>query len=57
MSATNVDPLEARVAVLEKKVKELRAHLQAVEQLVAAAPDHPEDRTLIRQKVTFDWQA
>ena len=49
--------LPARVAQLEKEVRELRARIAALERLMAKGGEHPADSTIVRQKVTFDWQA
>jgi hypothetical protein len=58
MSApTNVD-LAARVAELERQVRDLRLRIAALERGgVSPRRENPEDRNAVREKVSYDWQA
>ncbi|HEV2428727.1 MAG TPA: hypothetical protein VGV64_02640 [Thermoplasmata archaeon] len=49
--------LLARIAALEQEVRGLKARLQAAERLIAPRGEHPVDQSVVRQKVTYDWQA
>ncbi len=49
--------LAARIAQLEKEIRELRARVVALERLVGAGGLHDYDQATVRQKVAFDWQA
>jgi hypothetical protein len=55
--ATNADSDEmVRIRALEQQVQELRARLAVLEKLVVPRAEHPTDRTVVREKVTYDWQ-
>jgi hypothetical protein len=46
-----------RVAQLEREVRDLRLRVIALERLVGSSREHPSDRTTVREKVSYDWQA
>jgi hypothetical protein len=49
--------LEARLAGLEKELRELRARVVALERLIGAGGLHDYDQATVQRKVAFDWQA
>jgi hypothetical protein len=53
------DPAEmaAKLAQLEKDLRDLRLRLATLEQKLDPRSEHPSDKTAVREKVTFDWQA
>ncbi len=52
------DDLAERLADLEREVRQLRARVAALERAVSTTEgQHSTDRTAIRQKVVYDWQA
>ncbi len=58
MAAPSSPSVEARLAALEQQVQQLRARLVAVEQALANPPgEHPMDQSVVRKKVTYDWQS
>lgn len=57
MASPSSPDLATRLAQLEKELRELRARVAALERLVTKGGEHPADSTIVRQKVTFDWQA
>jgi hypothetical protein len=58
MATPSPASVEARMAALEQQMQQLRARLAAVEQLLANPPgEHPVDQSVVRKKVTYDWQA
>lgn len=46
-----------RLAQLEKDLKDLRARLAQLEKQLDPRSEHPSDRTAVREKVAYDWQA
>ena len=46
-----------RLASLEREVERLRVRVAALERLMGAGSEHPEDDSTVRRKVTYDWQA
>lgn len=48
--------LAAKIAELERELRELRARVAALERLVGAGSLHPSDQATVRQKVAYDWQ-
>ncbi|HTT14476.1 MAG TPA: hypothetical protein VMG81_01670 [Thermoplasmata archaeon] len=49
--------LPARLQQLEREVRELRLRIADLERKLEPRAEHPEDRTVVREKVTYDWQA
>jgi hypothetical protein len=49
--------LIARVERLERELREVRLRLAAIELKVDPRLEHPVDRTAVREKVAYDWQA
>ena len=51
------DPqLLARLADLERDVRQLRARVAALERLVGNAGEHSTDKATVREKAVYDWQ-
>ena len=51
------DPqLLARLADLERDVRQLRARIAALERLVGNAGEHSTDKAVVREKAVYDWQ-
>jgi hypothetical protein len=46
-----------RLAQLEKELKDLRVRLAQLEKQLDPRGEHPSDRTAVREKVAYDWQA
>lgn len=46
-----------RLDSLEREVERLRVRVAALERLMGAGSEHPEDDSTVRRKVTYDWQA
>ncbi len=57
MSSPASAELAARIAQLERDLRDLRARIAALERLVGNTGDHAVDRTIVREKVSYDWQA
>ena len=57
MAESRPADLEARIAALERDLKEMKARLLALERLMGAGGEHPTDETTVRKKVVYDWQA
>jgi hypothetical protein len=49
--------LAARVAELERQLRDLRARVVLLEKGSAPRRDNPDDRSAIREKVVYDWQS
>lgn len=56
MAASRSPDLAARVAELERELREMRIRVIALERLVGAGEEHPSDQTTVRRKVSYDWQ-
>jgi len=55
--ATSPDAeLKARLDALTHEVAELRRRVGALERMVGTESEHPNDRTVVQSKVTYDWQ-
>jgi hypothetical protein len=58
MSASSVPPdLASRLADLERDLRDLRARVAALEKLLAPRMENRVDSDVVRQKVSYDWQA
>jgi hypothetical protein len=58
MSAPAPTDLAARVADLERQLRELRARVAVLERgPLAPRKENPDDRNTVREKVSYDWQA
>ena len=53
------DPADmaAKLAQLEKDLRDLRLRLATLEQKLDPRGEHASDRTAVREKVSYDWQA
>jgi len=49
--------LIARVERLERELREVRLRMAVLEQKVDPRLEHPVDKTAVREKVAYDWQA
>ncbi len=49
------DP-DARLAALEREVRDLRARIVELERRILNQPEHPVDRAAVRDKTVYDWQ-
>jgi hypothetical protein len=56
MAASGTPDLGARLAEIERELRELRMRVIALERLVGAGEEHPTDQTTVRRKVSYDWQ-
>ena len=57
MSVPTAPDIASRVAELERLVRDLRARVQLLEKGTAPRKENPDDRSTIREKVTYDWQS
>jgi len=57
MSSPGAPDLNARLAQLERELKELRLRVIALERMLGAGELHPADSSTVQKKVTYDWQA
>jgi hypothetical protein len=58
MASASIPPdLAARIADLERDLRDLRARVAALERLLAPRMENPADRDVVREKVAYDWQA
>ncbi len=57
MSVPAAPDLTARVAELERQLRDLRIRVALLEKGTAPRKENPDDRSTIREKVTFDWQS
>ncbi len=55
--ADEASEMADRLAQLEKDLKDLRARLALLERQLDPRSEHPSDRTAVREKVAYDWQA
>ncbi len=55
--ADDTEAMADRLAQLEKDLKDLRARLAVLEKQLDPRAEHPSDRTAVREKVAYDWQA
>jgi hypothetical protein len=49
--------LAARLAELERQVRDLRVRVAVLEKGTAPRKENPDDSSTVREKVTYDWQA
>ncbi|MGP8072144.1 MAG: hypothetical protein ACLPZM_03320 [Thermoplasmata archaeon] len=58
MSAPATADLAARVAALERQLRDLRARVATLEHgPILPRKENPDDRDAVREKVSYDWQA
>ncbi|HYA57208.1 MAG TPA: hypothetical protein VEH57_01920 [Thermoplasmata archaeon] len=57
MSAPAPVDLAARVRQLETELDELRVRVVLLERLVGNVGEHTLDRSIVREKARYDWQA
>jgi Tfp pilus assembly protein PilO len=55
--ADDAAEMAARLADLEKQLKDLRARIAFLERQLDPRSEHPSDRSAVREKVAYDWQA
>lgn len=56
MATSGTSDLAARLAGIERELRELKLRVIALERLVGAGEEHPSDQTTVRRKVSYDWQ-
>jgi|HubBroStandDraft_1064217.scaffolds.fasta_scaffold01585_8 hypothetical protein len=49
--------MATKLAQLEKDIVALRARIAQLEKQLDPRSEHPSDRTAVREKVAYDWQA
>jgi hypothetical protein len=57
MASSTAPDLPARIQQLEHELKELRLRLAELERRLDPRGEHPQDKTAVREKVAYDWQA
>jgi len=57
MAPEDPTDLSARLAQVERELKELRLRVVALERMLGAGELHPADSQTVQKKVTYDWQA
>jgi len=57
VSGPTAPDLATRLAELERQVRDLRVRVALLEKGTAPRKENPDDRSTIREKVTFDWQS
>ncbi len=57
MSVPSPGDLSTRVQQLEREIRDLRLRLAEIERRLNPRTEHPEDKSTIREKVVYDWQA
>ncbi len=55
-AASSPAPVPDRLDELERQVRDLRARIAVLERALGARDEHPADETVVRRKVTYDWQ-
>jgi hypothetical protein len=56
MSSPEASDLAARLAQVERDLKELRSRVIALERMLGAGELHPADSSTVQRKVSYDWQ-
>ena len=56
MSSPEASDLAARLAQVERALKELRSRVIALERMLGAGEMHPADSSTVQRKVSYDWQ-
>lgn len=57
MDAPSARDLEARLQRIEQQLRDLRSRLTAIERALNPQGEHPVDRSVVREKVVYDWQS
>ena len=57
MATDDPAQMAARLDELEKELRDLRLRLALLEKQLDPRSEHPSDRTAVREKVAYDWQA
>jgi Tfp pilus assembly protein PilO len=57
MAPDTAADMAAKLAQLEQDLRDLRSRLAALEKQLDPRAEHPSDRTAVREKVSYDWQA
>lgn len=57
MADPSPSDLPARIQQLERELRDLRLRLADIERRLDPRHEHPEDKTAVREKVAYDWQA
>jgi Tfp pilus assembly protein PilO len=56
-AADSAAEMAARLAQLEKDLQALRTRIAQLERQLDPRAEHPSDRSAVREKVAYDWQA
>ena len=56
MAASPPSDLAARLAQIERELRDLHLRVVALERLLGAGELHPQDQSTVQKKVTYDWQ-
>jgi hypothetical protein len=57
MAPDDAADMASKLAQLEKDIRDLRLRLATLEKQLDPRTEHPSDRTAVREKVSYDWQA
>ncbi|MGI0129816.1 MAG: hypothetical protein ACREEC_06660 [Thermoplasmata archaeon] len=57
MATDDAVQMAAKLAQLEKDLRELRLRIASLEKLLDPRSEHPTDKAAVREKVAYDWQA
>lgn len=56
MAESDTQNLAQRVAELERRLAELRTHVERLERALAMREENPTDRSVVQRRVVYDWQ-
>jgi len=56
MASSPPTDVEARLARVERELRELHTRVAALERMLGAGELHPADSSTVQKKVTYDWQ-
>ncbi|MGA9840246.1 MAG: hypothetical protein WBF81_08705 [Thermoplasmata archaeon] len=57
MAPNDAADMAAKLEQMEKDLRDLRLRLASLEKLLDPRAEHPSDRSAVREKVSYDWQA
>ncbi|MGA8542853.1 MAG: hypothetical protein WB947_04850 [Thermoplasmata archaeon] len=56
-SSDDAAKMAAKLDQLERDLRDLRMRLAQLEKQLDPRAEHPSDKTAVREKVAYDWQA
>lgn len=56
MAASVPPDVVARLAQIERELRDLHLRVIALERMLGAGELHPQDQSTVQKKVTYDWQ-